>query len=177
MFGMNIAIRTASPEDRDEWVRLRWELWPDCPAERHSLEMVQILGLPGMVALAFVDQKLTGFAEVSVRSDHVEGTVSSPVPYLEGWYVQPAHRGQGVGRALISYVEQWARSNGYSEIASDAEIQNSRSIRLHSRLGFREVSRTVHFVKTLGNQTAEQTRCSEPGETAVVDNRGSAAPL
>jgi aminoglycoside 6'-N-acetyltransferase I len=95
MFGMHIAIRTASPEDRDEWVRLRWELWPDCPAERHSLEMVQILGMPGMVALAFVDQKLTGFAEVSVRSDHVEGTVSSPVPYLEGWYVQPAHRGQG----------------------------------------------------------------------------------
>jgi hypothetical protein len=67
--------------------------------------------------------------------------------------------------------------DGYSEIASDAEIQNSRSIRLHSRLGFREVSRTVHFVKTLGNQTAEQTRCSDPGETAVVDNRGSAAPL
>ena len=148
---MNIAVRTASPDDRADWVRLRLELWPDCPDERHRLEVAQLLASPGVVALAFIDQNLAGFAEVSVRSDHVEGTASSPVPYLEGWYVRSAYQGQGVGRTLISFVEKWASSNGFSEIASDAELQSVRSIQLHHRLGFREVSRTIHFVKTLKN--------------------------
>lgn len=110
---------------------------------------------PWDVALAFVDDELAGFAEVSVRSDHVEGTVCSPVPYLEGWYVRPIHRGRGVGRALISFVEQWAISSGFSELASDVALQNSHSIALHATLGFREVGRSVHFVKTLEAEIAK----------------------
>jgi aminoglycoside 6'-N-acetyltransferase I len=111
--------------------------------------VAQILSSPGIVALAFVDEEPGGFAEVSVRTDHVEGTVCSPVPYLEGRYVRSVHRGLGVGCALISFVEQWATSEGFSELASDAELQNSHSIALHATLGFQEVGRSVHFVKTL----------------------------
>src|SRR5215467_11901349 len=116
---MNIEIRTAAPHDRDAWTRLRFELWPDCPPERHELEVTQLLTCAGIVALAFVDDELAGFAEVSVRSDHVEGTACSPVAYLEGWFVRPAQRGCGVGRALIAFAEQWAISKGFSELASD----------------------------------------------------------
>ncbi len=155
---MNIKIRAAAPDDRDEWTRLRFELWPDCPPERHGLEVTQILSGTGIVALAFVEDELAGFAELSVRSDHVEGTAFSPVAYLEGWFVRPPHRGRGVGRALIRFAEQWAISKGFSELASDAELQNSRSIALHTGLGFREVGRSVHFVKSLKVENAE------PGE-------------
>jgi aminoglycoside 6'-N-acetyltransferase I len=35
------------------------------------------------------DGQVVGLAEVSIRQDHVEGTSSAPVPYLEGWYVVP----------------------------------------------------------------------------------------
>jgi aminoglycoside 6'-N-acetyltransferase I len=56
---------------------------------------------------------------------------------------------------LISFVEQWATSEGFSELASDAELQNSHSIALHATLGFREVGRSVHFVKTLKAEIAE----------------------
>ena len=146
---MKTAIRAATAEDRENWIRLRFELWPDCPPERHRLEVAQILGSPGIVALAFVDGELGGFAEVSVRSDHVEGTTCSPVPYLEGWYVRPVHRGRGIGRALMAFVEQWAISHGFAELASDAELQNTHSIALHTTLGFREVGRSVHFVKAM----------------------------
>ena len=146
---MKFEIRTATPGDRIQWGQLRLELWPDCPPDRHRLEMIQISNSPGIVALALVDRELAGFAEVSVRSDHVEGTVSAPVPYLEGWFVRPAVRGHGVGRALLSFVEQWAVSEGFCELASDAELSNGHSIRLHTMLGFREAGRSVHFVKTL----------------------------
>ncbi|HEX5418865.1 MAG TPA: aminoglycoside 6'-N-acetyltransferase [Gammaproteobacteria bacterium] len=149
---MNVTIRAAAPSDLGDWTRLRQTLWPDCPPERHRLEVTQVLGSPGIVALAFADDTLAGFAEVSVRSDHVEGTQDSPVPYLEGWFVESAYRGQGIGKALIAFVERWAGDNGYSELASDAELENQLSIRLHHRLGFREVGRSVHFVKQLNSE-------------------------
>ena len=71
------------------------------------------------------------------------------VPYLEGWYVDEAWRGKQVGRALIDFVSYWARSAGYREIASDAELENVLSQHVHKRLGFREVDRTVSFIKDL----------------------------
>jgi len=142
------SIRLAQAADKPAWLRLRQSLWPECPAHKHALEMRQLLGSDGAVFLAETDQVI-GFAEVSVRHDHVEGASISPVPYLEGWFVQEAFRGQGVGRLLLEAVERWATSRGYTELASDAELDNSVSIRLHHRLGFDEIGRNVSFLKRL----------------------------
>lgn len=147
---MNPVIRCATLGDRAAWVRLRRRLWPDCPAARHRLEVKQLLSGDGVIALACVHGKVVGFAEVSIRGDHVEGTTATPVPYLEGWYVLPHFRGRGVGRALLVFVEKWARTKGFRELASDAEIANRKSIRAHAKLGFSEVGRSAHFVKRLG---------------------------
>jgi aminoglycoside 6'-N-acetyltransferase I len=106
-----------------------------------------------VIAVAEVDGQLVGFAEVSIRRDHVEGTRSVPVPYLEGWFVRADYRGKGVGRGLLDFVEQWAAGRGFDELASDAEIKNSRSIELHKQLGFTEVARTVHFVKRIDRES------------------------
>ena len=92
--------------DKPKWLELRRALWPDCPAERHSLEMDQLQHSEGGVFLAQDSAgQVVGLAEVSIRRDHVEGTSSSPVPYLEGWYVIPSHQRQGIGRALIKTAE------------------------------------------------------------------------
>ena len=144
-----MVIREAQASDGDAWASLRADLWPDCTLERHRLEIAQLTRSAGVVALAVRAGEPIGFAEVSIRIDHVEGTSSAPVPYLEGWYVAPAHRGRGIGTALLEFIEGWARLRGYREIASDAEIDNEASILLHKRRGFAEVGRTVHFVKTL----------------------------
>src|SRR5262249_3331216 len=110
----------------------------------------------GVVLLAEdSDARAVGFAEVSIRQDHVEGTSSVPVPYLEAWYVVPDRRRQGVGRALLKSAEGWALEAGFCELASDAESDNHESIRAHGNLGFRLVGESVHFVKILpGAETA-----------------------
>jgi len=41
-----------------------------------------------------------GFVEVSLRP-YAEGCDTRPVGYLEGGYVAPEWRGQGIGRALV----------------------------------------------------------------------------
>jgi aminoglycoside 6'-N-acetyltransferase I len=86
-------------------------LWPDCSAQRHDLEIRQLTASAsaGVVLVAVRDTgALCGFAELSVRSDHVDGASSVPVAYLEGWYVDADVRGRGIGRQLLEAAEKWA---------------------------------------------------------------------
>ncbi len=143
-------VRESRTGDEDALARLRTLLWPDCPPERHRLERAQFQASRGIVAVAeAVGGELVGFAEVSMRREHVEGTTAVPIPYLEGWFVHPAWRAGGVGRALIAFVERWAIAQGFHELASDAELDNGPGIAAHAALGFTEVGRGVHFVKRL----------------------------
>ena len=143
-------VREVGPADKASWLRLRHALWPDCPEHKHALEIDQLLKSDGIVLVAEDGESgLIGFAEVSIRFDHVEGASISPIPYLEGWFVDAAFRKRGVGRELLDAIERWAISRGYTQLASDAEIENTSSIRVHKAFGFSEVGRNVQFLKKL----------------------------
>src|SRR6266581_3900307 len=102
-------IRQARPADKASWLQLRRALWPRCSDAKHALEMGQLLKSGGAVFVAEDDQaKLIGFAEVSLRQDHVDGASICPVPYLEAWFLEAAFRKQGLGRTLMKAVENWA---------------------------------------------------------------------
>ena len=90
-----------------------------------------------MAALIAKDDagRALGFAELSLRS-YAEGCDTDNVAFLEGWFVVPDARGRGVGRALIAACEKWARSQGCTEFASDAQPDNETSIAAHLALGF-----------------------------------------
>jgi aminoglycoside 6'-N-acetyltransferase I len=86
--------------------------------------------------------RLAGFLEA-------EGCSSSPVAYIEGWYVDPDHRRCGVGTALVRAAEEWARGLGLSEIASDTEVDNTLGHQAHVSLGYQDVKRIVCYRKPL----------------------------
>jgi aminoglycoside 6'-N-acetyltransferase I len=92
--------------------------------------------------------QLVAFLEAGLR-DVAEGCETSPVGYIEAWYVDPYVRGQKLGRDLASAAEGWARERGCREMASDTWIDNESGIQVHQRLGYYEVDRLVHFVKRL----------------------------
>jgi aminoglycoside 6'-N-acetyltransferase I len=112
--------------------------------------MDEWLGLSDSVVIVadFGDGKLGGFAEVGTRSA-AGGCLTTPVAYLEGWWVDPQFRRRGVGAALIAAAETWAKAQGHSELASDALLDNVVSQAAHVRLGFIEVERVVLFRKAL----------------------------
>jgi aminoglycoside 6'-N-acetyltransferase I len=153
---MEIRVRPASPADRDQLARLREALWPETPASQHARELEPILAgkTPGLMPLInFVaesaDGRLVGFAEVDLRS-HADGcNPEQPVGYLEGWYVVEEARRSGLGRRLLSAAEDWARSHGCVEMASDTWMDNEVSQVSHAALGFEVVDRCVHYRKTL----------------------------
>jgi aminoglycoside 6'-N-acetyltransferase I len=86
---------------------------------------------------------------VALRS-HADGCdIEQPVGFIEGWFVHEASRNRGVGRALMHSAEEWARSQGCLEMASDTWIDHEDSQRAHQALGFEVVDRCVHFRKAL----------------------------
>ena len=147
---MSFTIRRAADEDKPEWQRMRHGLWPDAPLEYLDLDLDDLLADEDTaVFLAFNENNQpVGFIEVSLRS-FAEGCGTSPVGYIEAWFVGELVRGQGLGRNLVEIAERWAREKGCSEMASDTWLENEGSIAAHLRIGYHEADRLVHFVKQL----------------------------
>jgi len=143
-------IRRIVESDRSDWVRLRDALWPGSLWD-HDVETRKYfesgLDLP-VVFVADADGRLVWFLELDYRK-YAPGCTSSPVPFIEGWYVEPAMRGRKVGRALVEAAEAHARASGYIEIASDAELENGDGITAHLAVGYEEVERVVCFRRSL----------------------------
>ena len=153
---MEICVRAARGEDREQLARLREALWPESSAVEHGKELLEILegkgfGTMPLIELVATDNggTLVGFVEVGLRS-HADGCdVSHAVGYIEGWYVAESYRKHGIGRQLVLAAEDWARKQGCVEIASDALLENAASQRAHEALGFAVVDRCVRFRKAL----------------------------
>ncbi len=52
-------------------------------------------------------------------------------------WVAPEHRGKGVGKYLVSWAADWARSKGYRKIKLEAAESNVRARHVYEELGFR----------------------------------------
>lgn len=135
---------------------MRCALWPDETSSGHeAFARAVVDGRPtstlpvAMFVATNDDREILGFVDVGLRS-HADGCDERrAVGFIEGWYVVPAARSRGVGRALIAAAEQWSRQQGCAEMASDTWIDAEDSQRAHLALGFEVVDRCVHFRKTL----------------------------
>jgi len=150
---MAVQIRAYRDDDWAAWLRLSLALFHEHSA--HELE-------PGMRdhrarsdAEVFLaereDGSVAGFVEVGARP-YADGCDTSPVGYIEAWYVDPDARRKGYGRALLDTAEEWARDRGYREMASDAQLGNEISYAAHRQAGYEEVDRVVQFRKALQNR-------------------------
>jgi aminoglycoside 6'-N-acetyltransferase I len=134
-----VTIREIVESDRDDWVRLRDALWPGSLSD-HEAETRKYFADRSQVPAVFVadlDGRLVGFLELDYRK-YAPGCRSSPVPFIEGWYVEPAWQRRGIGRALVEAAE-----------ASDTEFENADSLAAHRALGYDLVERIACFRRSL----------------------------
>lgn len=142
-------VRKATPADSPTLAKLASRMWEHDPAEL-APEFAKLTDSPEAACfLAVDDEQAIGFAQCQLRRDYVEGCETSPVGFLEGIYVDAAYRRSGVAWALLSACEDWAKSVGCTEFASDCEIDNHDSLAWHLKNGFAEMGRTIWFAKKL----------------------------
>lgn len=136
----------------NDWVKMGIQLWPDCTEDelkdifQSVLESNKEEGF-----LYYLNNKYVGFINVSIRSDYVNGSESSPVGYIEGIYVKPEYRNRNIARKLVRAGEIWANSRGCMQMASDILIDNNVSYDFHKKVGFDEAERVVCFIKDIKN--------------------------
>jgi len=125
-------------------------LFPTDNDEDHTIEMAAFLERPDAAVFIAVrpDGSTCGYVEAGARSI-ADGCSTSPVGYVEAWYVDPDVRREGYGRALLEAAEAWAVEQGYREMASDALLENEVSHQAHKRSGYVEVDRVITYRKSL----------------------------
>ncbi|HEY8668520.1 MAG TPA: GNAT family N-acetyltransferase [Tepidisphaeraceae bacterium] len=172
-------VRAIQPGDHEEWLRMRCALWPEVARATLDDEIRDfgadetIWELPSAVFVADRgDGRLGGFVEVSLRP-LADGCASSPVGYIEAWYVDPDLRRRGLGAQLIAQAEKWAREHGCAEMASDCITENRASFAAHTALGYQPTEPLVLFRKCF--DTAPETNRIQRDWVGIVPHPLSVA--
>lgn len=140
-----------SKNNFEEWLSMGIALWPD--HKKNELEKVFREELKSNKHKHFLakdeDGEYLGFINLSLRSDYVQGSSSSPVGYVEGIYVKPKYRKQGVAKELVRQAEKWAKKQECKELGSDTELINIDSQKFHKNLGFKKADVIVHYIRKI----------------------------
>jgi len=129
-----------------QWKAMRKAIYPVLDDRYDEQEMKQIVGHPDWFCyfLTDADGTLLGLVELSSRNI-VDGCLSSPVAYIEGLYLKPEYRHQGLGKEVIQLLRSWCRERSFSELATDTQLANEAAQRFYRAAGFQETDRVVEF--------------------------------
>ena len=145
----DITIRDATNADVPALLRLLRQLdppaeAPDEPAARAALDAVS--RHPGMrLVVAEADGEVVGSVVLAVLPNLTHHAM--PWAQLENLIVDEAHRGRGVGRALMQWCEDTARAQGCYKLQFQSRNHRKASHCFYRRLGYQAL--TVGFRRYL----------------------------
>jgi GNAT superfamily N-acetyltransferase len=139
----------------EQWITLRQMLWDD-PRELHLSEAEEILTSASEVAFLLFDDdnQAIGFIEgaLYLAENHKYG-------YVEGWFVHPDFRAQGLGGRLLSDLEQWFLHRSISLVLSDTiPAEYPLSPKAHKDNGFKDLMTLQIFVKQIDPEAHTKTQ-------------------
>jgi GNAT superfamily N-acetyltransferase len=139
-----IRVRDAIAEDSGAIAALLTEL--GYPASESDIpdRLAAVSGAPGRVLVAEEGGVILGVGSVT-RLRLLHRPV--PVALLSALVVQPAHRGQGVGQALVAAAGCQATAWGCEALELTSRDDRQRAHRFYTRLGFESGSRK--FVRSI----------------------------
>ncbi len=138
---MSINIIELIPEDWSSFRAIRLRALEDAPKafgstlarEKGYTENEWIQMLEKTSHQAFIARKGT--------VEPVGLVVAGPYDHCAGLYsmwVDPACRGEGIGKALVQSVIGWAKKKGFAELLLDVTDENGAAIALYHACGFKE---------------------------------------
>jgi GNAT superfamily N-acetyltransferase len=102
---------------------------------------------------------VVGFALVALLGDE---------PHLQEMDVLPSHGRQGIGRALVQAVQEWARVSGYAALTLTTFRDIPWNAPFYARVGFKEVSREELSPALRATVREEAARGLDPQRRVVM---------
>ncbi|HNT78813.1 MAG TPA: GNAT family N-acetyltransferase [Anaerolineae bacterium] len=151
-------ILKASEIHDNAWLQLRKLLWPDTPDATHMQEMFDIISSDTTIAFLM-------FTPENEPVGFIEGALYRNPPrnygYIEGWFVLPDYRKQGLGGQLLEVLELWFLHHNIDLSLSDTiPLEYPLSPEAHAKYGYREHETLQIFIKEL-----------DPGNNRESDNQ------
>ena len=152
-------IRTATTAETDTVVDLWVDLAGDQRTHRSHLlaeanraairESIANRVFSERVLVATVEETIAGFVAFTVKSGRYRQDVSQGS--IENLYVRPAHRGAGIGSALLSAAEDRLAAEGVDNVGLEVMADNEAARRFYRRHGYR--AHRVELEKSVENDT------------------------
>jgi GNAT superfamily N-acetyltransferase len=143
---VDLTIREARAEDAEAVVRLLDQLGYPTPAAtvESRLERLRIVG--DRVVVAEVEGRAVGLAHLQVTPTIERDRPGAKIGAL---VVDQAHRGRGIGRALVGTMEDEARTRGCSVLFLTTAARREDAHAFYESVGLAETGK--RFAKELGN--------------------------
>ncbi len=89
---------------------------------------------------------------IAKKQGEVVGTVTAVEERSTLWITalatSPTHQGQGIGSALLAFVQEEALRKGSEAVMLDVEIDNDKALSVYEKAGFKPVLQIDYYVKT-----------------------------
>lgn len=139
-----MSLRFAQASDADDIARLTAQLGYRAEPSAVSERLSRILERPQeRVLVAEVAGRVVGWLHAAV-SEYLE---ADPFVVVGGLVVDSAHRKQGIGRALMDRVEQWAREQGCAVVRLSSSTPRTDAHRFYEQLGYTNIKTQYGFAK------------------------------
>jgi GNAT superfamily N-acetyltransferase len=137
-------VRPATEADAASMSVLFAQFEHPTPAEPIPARLARVLSHDGQALVASDDTGLLGIATTQIVWSLVE---DEPRALLTALVVREDTRGRGVGRALVTAVEVWARERGAGRVVLTTALRRAGAHAFYERLGFEFTGR--RYVKSI----------------------------
>jgi ribosomal protein S18 acetylase RimI-like enzyme len=97
---------------------------------------------------AYQNDRVVGYGWVSQEVDRSVNRVQPPLrsgdACMHDLFVSAAHRGQGIGEALVSHRLRFLRENRYKRAIAAVQKKNVSALRLHKKAGYTQIGQMFH---------------------------------
>jgi len=130
------ALRPLTSQDAATVTRLERRVFPEDPWPRSMVD--EELAAPRRRYVgAVVDGEMIGYAGIRLGPDADVMTIG----------VEDAHRGRGIGRALLDDLLAAARDAGTERVFLEVRASNEGAVRLYERAGFHRIGRLRRYFR------------------------------
>lgn len=139
-----MSIRIAEPDDLDLIVSMSMKFLASTDFSKYTDETV----VRSVISSILQGPKETGIVLLYEDKGMLVATIkpfaygTTPMAYELGWWIEPEHRGSGIGKELMSAYEFWASKVG-AKIIMMTSLDESIN-KLYTKLGYKPMEYTFY---------------------------------